>query len=596
MSRTLWDLIFTRSSPSLSVPNGKGASGGRNGAHPNGGSALKPGPGDRMAFPRVSIVIPAKNEARNLELLLPGIPHWVHEVILVDGRSTDGTVEAARHCRPDIRVVAQLGWGKGEALRAGFAAVTGEIIVTLDADNSADPAEIPAFVGALLGGADYAKGSRFVQGGGSADITVVRKVGNWGLTTLVRLLFGHRFTDLCYGYNALWTRVVPLLDLDRDGFEVETLMNIRALLAGLKVAEVASFEAHRIHGLSGLRTFRDGWQILKIIIREWMGRHRRLQAAAMLGAVTRTSPPGVQQGTTGTAPALLIPLTLSPLEMPEVVILCGGRGSRLGAVTDVLPKALVQVGGRPILHHIMSHYANHGFKHFTLCLGYGGDLIREYFLNYQLHNRDFSLRLDDGAPQVLAWHGERLDWRVTCVETGPVAQTGARLQRVQKYIQGSHFLCTYGDGLSDIDIPALLAFHRQHGGVATLTGVRPPWLGSLGSGRFGEMVIGDGDRVLEFNEKPNGRAANASGYINGGFFVFERRIFDYLSADESCILERAPLERLAADGQLRVFRHQGFWQCMDTVEDRDRLERLLVTPSREFAMALGNDIAPPAGA
>jgi hypothetical protein len=218
---------------------------------------------------RVSVIIPTLNEAENLPHVLPRIPAWVYEVILVDGHSTDDTIEVARGLMPSIRVVDQLGRGKGAALRAGLDAVTGDIAVLMDADGSTDPAEIPAFVGALLAGADLAKGSRFMQGAGTADMSHFRRLGNLGLTLLVRMLFGGQYSDLCYGYNACWMSAVPRLNLDCDGFEIETLINVRALRAGLKITEVASFEAERITGVSRLRTIPDGWRVLKTICREW---------------------------------------------------------------------------------------------------------------------------------------------------------------------------------------------------------------------------------------------------------------------------------------------------------------------------------------
>jgi glycosyltransferase involved in cell wall biosynthesis len=225
-----------------------------------------------VSRPTVSVVIPALNEAENLPHVLPRIPQWVDEVLLVDGHSTDETVAVARQLWPEIRVVPQEGQGKGAALRSGFAAATGDIIVMLDADGSTDPAEIPAFVGALLAGADFAKGSRFLQGGGTADMPFYRKLGNWGFVLSVRLLFGGSYSDLCYGYNAFWKRVLPQLQLDGDGFEIETMINVRALRNGLKIAEVPSFEALRVYGTSRLRTIPDGWRVLKTIIREWFKR------------------------------------------------------------------------------------------------------------------------------------------------------------------------------------------------------------------------------------------------------------------------------------------------------------------------------------
>jgi glycosyltransferase involved in cell wall biosynthesis len=206
---------------------------------------------------------------------LPRIPKWVDEVILVDGHSTDGTTRVARELLPDIKIIPQLGRGKGAALRTGFANASGDIIVMLDADGSMDPGEIPAFVGLLLAGADFVKGSRFTQGGGTTDMEWYRQVGNWGLTQLTRLFHGGRYGDLCYGYNAFWARVLPSLELSGDGFEIETEMNIRALRAGLTVAEVPSHEAPRIHGTSNLKTIPDGWRVLKTIVRTWAEARRR---------------------------------------------------------------------------------------------------------------------------------------------------------------------------------------------------------------------------------------------------------------------------------------------------------------------------------
>ncbi len=218
--------------------------------------------------PRVSVVVPAMNEAENLPHVFATLPRWVDEVVLVDGNSTDDTVAVARRLRPGLRVVSQRGKGKGNALAEGFAACTGDIIVMIDADGSTDGREIIRFVGALVAGADYAKGSRFANGGGSDDITPIRRLGNFVLSTMVNRLYGTRYTDLCYGYNAFWARHLDALGLDCDGFEIETLMNIRAAKAGLRIHEIPSHERNRIHGASNLRAVRDGWRVLKTIIRE----------------------------------------------------------------------------------------------------------------------------------------------------------------------------------------------------------------------------------------------------------------------------------------------------------------------------------------
>ncbi len=217
---------------------------------------------------RVGVVIPTLNEARNLAHVLPKIPSWVDEVVIVDGRSTDDTVREALRLRPDAVIVLEPHPGKGRALLAGFAACSCDLIVTFDADGSMDPGEIPAFVLTLLLGADFAKGSRFLQGGGTFDMGPVRRMGNWGLTATVRLAFGARFTDLCYGYNAFWADVLPYLGGDANGFEIETHMNLRVLGHGLRLVEVPSYERRRVHGVSNLRTFHDGFRVLRTILRE----------------------------------------------------------------------------------------------------------------------------------------------------------------------------------------------------------------------------------------------------------------------------------------------------------------------------------------
>lgn len=241
--------------------------------------------------PCISVVIPAMNEAENLYHVLPLIPSIVSEVILIDGNSTDDTIMVAKQLLPSIRIIQQLGKGKGDALRAGFASCTGDIIVMLDADGSANPREIPRFVNALLAGNEYAKGSRFLKGGGSDDITSLRRHGNNMLCLLVNRLFNSRFTDLCYGYNAFWRDCLNKIDIDCDGFEIETLMSLRAHQANLMTVEVPSFEHKRIYGQSNLRTFRDGWRVLLTIMRERSKKVALLPARPVFepAAVTITS-------------------------------------------------------------------------------------------------------------------------------------------------------------------------------------------------------------------------------------------------------------------------------------------------------------------
>lgn len=244
-------------------------------------------------IPGVSVIIPAMNEEKNLAHVLTRIPTWVSEIILVDGNSVDATVEVARRLVPDIVVVGQDRPGKGAALRAGFKAARGEIIVMLDADGSTDPAEIPAFVGALLAGADFVKGSRFLQGGGTDDMEWYRRLGNWGFVRLVRWRFGGKFTDLCYGYNAFWRDVLQHLSLEADdGFEIETSMNVQALRARLDVREIPSNEFRRIHGKSHLRTFPDGWRVLSKLVQMGLTAPKiPSAAAAALGQAARGESP-----------------------------------------------------------------------------------------------------------------------------------------------------------------------------------------------------------------------------------------------------------------------------------------------------------------
>ncbi|HEV7237013.1 MAG TPA: glycosyltransferase family 2 protein [Ktedonobacteraceae bacterium] len=223
---------------------------------------------EEQHFPRVSVVIPTRNEGQNLHYILPRIPPIVGEVILVDGHSTDDTIAIARQLLPAIHIIEQVGRGKGDAVRLGLTACSGDIIVLLDGDGSTDPLEIPCFVDALLAGHDFAKGSRFIKGGGSQDITPMRYLGNFCLCRLVNVLFRERFSDLCYGYNAFWRYCLAYMEIDCSGFEVETQISLRMCKANLKIVEVPSVEHPRVYGQSNLRTFRDGWRVLKTIMKE----------------------------------------------------------------------------------------------------------------------------------------------------------------------------------------------------------------------------------------------------------------------------------------------------------------------------------------
>lgn len=239
----------------------------------------------------------------------------------------------------------------------------------------------------------------------------------------------------------------------------------------------------------------------------------------------------------------------------KVVILCGGQGTRLREETEFRPKPLVEIGGRPILLHIMKLYAHHGFNEFVLCLGYRGNMIKEHFLNYEAMNNDFTISL--GPTREIHHHGchDEDGFRVTLADTGLDSMTGKRIKAVQKYVDGETFMVTYGDGLSDVDLKALLAFHRKHGRLATMTTVRP-------ISRFGVLELEQSGSVSGFNEKPQ-----LDGWVNAGFFVFERGVFDYLSHDASCVLEQEPLKNLARDGQLLAYRHHGFFYAMDTYRE-----------------------------
>jgi glycosyltransferase involved in cell wall biosynthesis len=257
---------------------------------------------DTRTRPTVSAVIPTLNEAQNLPHVLDRLPKGVNELVIVDGHSTDETVIIAQELRPDARIVLQDRKGKGNALACGFAAARGDILVMIDADGSTDPSEIPSFIRPLIHGADFVKGSRYMSGGGSADITFMRSAGNRVLGATVNMLFGTQYTDLCYGYNAFWRRCLPQLHITCDGFEVETVLNLRAAKAGFEIAEVPSFEQSRIHGLSNLNAWRDGKRVLKAIMSErfsrlpepsdaWMPRFDELVSGAAAPAATRTRIP-----------------------------------------------------------------------------------------------------------------------------------------------------------------------------------------------------------------------------------------------------------------------------------------------------------------
>ena len=246
----------------------------------------------------------------------------------------------------------------------------------------------------------------------------------------------------------------------------------------------------------------------------------------------------------------------------KVIILAGGFGTRLSEYTDSIPKPMVPIGGKPILWHIMQRYAYYGHKEFYLALGYKGGIIKDYFITFSTINSDFSLDLSTGKIHTHNLNG--LDWKVTLVDTGQDSMTGGRVKRMQSYIGDEPFMLTYGDGVADLDINALVAFHQNHGKIVTVTAVHP-------SARFGELEI-KGDRVKSFQEKPQ----VDKGWINGGFFVCQPEFFNFIK-DDSTVLERDPLENLAQQNQLIAYKHNGFWQCMDTRRDKDYLEELWQT-------------------
>ena len=249
-------------------------------------------------------------------------------------------------------------------------------------------------------------------------------------------------------------------------------------------------------------------------------------------------------------------------ENMKVVILCGGAGTRLREETEFRPKPMVNIGPYPILWHIMKYYSQFGFKEFVLALGYKGDMIKNYFCHYELMNNDVTIELGQPEKTCIHYAHDEAGWKITLADTGEKSLKGARLKKVEKYIVGDTFMMTYGDGIADVDIGKLLAFHKAHGKLATVTGINI-------ASRFGELKI-DGDSVETFSEKPQ----DGKGFINGGFFVFNRKILDYLTTDDLCDLEVGPLEQIAGEGQLMVYKHRGFWACMDTLRDMEYLNRL----------------------
>ena len=253
----------------------------------------------------------------------------------------------------------------------------------------------------------------------------------------------------------------------------------------------------------------------------------------------------------------------------KVVILCGGGGTRLREETEYRPKPMVEIGGRPILWHIMKRYSHYGFKDFVLCLGYKGEMIKEFFYNYEILNNDFTIEL--GRHSSVEIHGshDEIGWKVTLADTGERTLKGARLKKIEKYVDSDLFMVTYGDGVADINLNDLVEFHKNHGKIATLTGVMPP-------SRFGTLSI-DRNKVIKFFEKPQA----IEGLINGGFFVFNKRIFEYLTDDDSCDLEIGTLDKLAEEGQLMVYKHLRDWMCMDTIRDLEYLNKLW-TSSKAF--------------
>lgn len=245
----------------------------------------------------------------------------------------------------------------------------------------------------------------------------------------------------------------------------------------------------------------------------------------------------------------------------KVLILAGGMGTRLAEETSIIPKPMVEIGGHPILWHIMKIYSQYGYNDFVILLGYKGYIIKEYFANYFLHSSDVTFNLKDNKMTIHEQHSE--PWNVTLIDTGLSTMTGSRVKQAQKYTDNEPFMLTYGDGVSDININALVDYHKKHGKIGTLTSVQP-------EGRFGAIVSEDSGKISAFKEKPQGDGS----WINAGFFVFNPEIFDYIDDGDDIVFEREPLENLVADGELHAYRHEGFWKCMDTLRDKQQLQNM----------------------
>jgi len=247
----------------------------------------------------------------------------------------------------------------------------------------------------------------------------------------------------------------------------------------------------------------------------------------------------------------------------KVVILCGGYGTRIRDVSEDIPKPMIPIGSYPMVWHIMKYYSSYNYNDFVLCLGYKKDIIKDFFLNYEAHTKDFTVSLGDKDKIEFHTDHDESSWNVTLADTGLESMTGARIAKIKKYVGGEDFMLTYGDGVGDIDIDALVDFHKSHGKVLTVTGVRPP-------GRFGELMS-DSGQVVEFNEKPQA----TGGRISGGYFVVSSKIFDYLNNDNSLVFEKEPMMNLVKDGELMMYEHDGFWQPMDTSREYSLLNSML---------------------